>query len=263
MKPLVRRYGAKWYLAKQIVQKFPEHTLYVEPFCGSAACFFLKEPSQAEILNDKDHALMSVFETARTRPFELAAALWAMPYAQRNWRAAAKDAIEKSALYIAKSQQFYCGDLNTSTFSVDPGHDNKNKAHVWRDWFIRVFPVADRLKNAQLVSRDAVEIIREFGQRPDALIYCDPPYIGHESEYAESVDYAAFVEAAKNAKAAVIVSEYETATDVWTKAGFRVESMDYTSRAASGTHGKSKRVKEMLFIKNASASVPKKDGTQS
>jgi DNA adenine methylase len=44
--------GGKNRLASKIIEFFPEHQTYVEPFCGGAQVFFRKAPSKVEILND-------------------------------------------------------------------------------------------------------------------------------------------------------------------------------------------------------------------
>ncbi|WP_161802725.1 DNA adenine methylase, partial [Serratia sp. 506_PEND] len=43
--PIIPWVGGKRKLARQIVPLFPVHTCYVEPFCGGAALFFMKPPS--------------------------------------------------------------------------------------------------------------------------------------------------------------------------------------------------------------------------
>lgn len=243
----ILRYGGKSYLAKWIVSHFPAHRTYIEPFCGSGAVILSKEPSQAEIINDLDNRIVNVFEQLRSRPFELAALLWATPYAQENWRNIPQSEIEQAAMYIAKSKQFYAGNTGTSTFSLDAGHANKNKARVWADWFRRILPAAARLKDVQIVNRDAVDLVRDYAHLEDALFYLDPPYMGHEREYEFAVNYKAMLEAIKNIKGRAIVSEYPAAQIHFQ--GWRMETRTATTRARCGAHKmKADKKTECLFM---------------
>jgi len=244
----LRRYGGKVYLAKWIVSYFPEHTTYIEPFCGSASVFFAKEPSQAEILNDIDGRLIRAFEIMRERPFELAATLWATPYAQENWRERIDlGDLEKSALEIAATQQFYAGATHTSTFSVDAGHANKNKAHVWADWFRRILPAAARLKYAQILNQDALGIIERFAALEHSLFYVDPPYVGHEAEYGDSVCFEKLRDALSTVRGRVILSGTERETKYF-QTWRRVEK-PYVGRARTGRHKtKTKVYNECLYF---------------
>lgn len=246
----LRRYGGKVYLAQWIISHFPKHTTYIEPFCGSASVFFAKEPAQAEILNDIDDRIIQAFETLRSRPFELAAALWATPYAQKNWRREIPDGLERAALMIASSQQFYAGATNTSTFSVDSGHANKNKARVWADWFQRVLPAAARLKDAQILSMDALQVIGRFSDLEDACWFIDPPYVGHEDEYRHSVDFGALALALAGVKGKVILSGTEKEREFFPT--WRSVGREYVGRAGVGGAGhkkqKSKTYTEYLYL---------------
>lgn len=52
MKPVLKYPGSKWRIAGEIVARIPEHHTYLEPFFGSGAVFFSKEPSRIEMIND-------------------------------------------------------------------------------------------------------------------------------------------------------------------------------------------------------------------
>lgn len=58
--PIVPWIGGKRRLAKHILPLFTEHTCYVEPFCGAAALYFLKEPTKVEVINDINGELVNL-----------------------------------------------------------------------------------------------------------------------------------------------------------------------------------------------------------
>ena len=72
MKPILSRREARWGTSaanpdslKRIVERIPEHTCYVEPFCGGAWVYFTKPPSRVEILNDRDGELVNFWNVVR------------------------------------------------------------------------------------------------------------------------------------------------------------------------------------------------------
>lgn len=256
-KIIMKRYGGKVYLSRWIISHFPNHDIYVEPFAGSSAVLFSKEPSPNEVINDIDGELMQAYRIVKQNPYELAAMIWATPYASHNWREHQFEIsdIEKAALQIAKTQQFYAGATGTSTFSVDAGHANKSKSKVWADWFQRILPAFLRLKDVQILSEDAIKTIKRFEDRSDCLYYVDPPYNGHEKEYKDGVDYGALAEALKAVKGKVIVSGYPDCAIFFQD--WRQVEKDHTVRALTGRHKqKALKKKEMLFM-NFTPPTPK------
>jgi DNA adenine methylase len=63
--------GGKQRLAKRIIEIFPKHTTYVEPFAGGAQVFFHKEPSRVEVLNDLDGEVVNFFRVCQLHYEEL------------------------------------------------------------------------------------------------------------------------------------------------------------------------------------------------
>ena len=52
MSQIIRFVGSKWYAAQDLINAFPSHRVYCEPFGGSAAVLLRKPRSTIEILND-------------------------------------------------------------------------------------------------------------------------------------------------------------------------------------------------------------------
>lgn len=254
------QYGGKASIAKWITSHFPEHKVYLEPFCGSCSVLLAKPKSFIEIVNDLDARLISMFETLRSRPDELAAILWATPYSPENWRKAktTENELEDARLLVASGQQFYCGNGNTSTWAIDKSPAaHKPKPSVWADYCRRVLPFAARIKDVQILCEDAIKAIERVKDNKDALIYVDPPYLGHEDEYRFGVDYDRLVGVLNTCKAKVIVSEYESAVVRFPE--WNVVRKETAGRARTGAHNmKSKRKTECLIANFAlHASRPK------
>jgi DNA adenine methylase len=203
-----RQYGGKASIAKWVVSHFPQHRVYMEPCCGSAAVLLAKPRSFAEIVNDLDEVVMGMWKAIQSQPEQLAALIWATPYTAANWRGQPVGDIDQAVLLMAQGTQFYCGNGNNSTWSLDKSSaPHKPKSEVWADWFQRVLPAANRMRGVALLHEDALAAIQRVYNDSEALIYVDPPYVGHEDEYRYRVDYPAMVELLNSASAKVIVSE--------------------------------------------------------
>ena len=192
-----------------------------------------------------------MWRTIKSRPKELAALLWATPYANANWRdlPPPKD-IDQAVLLMAQGVQFYCGNGNSSTWSLDKcPAPHKPKSEVWADWFLRVLPAANRIRGVALLEEDALTAIeRVYKNGPDTLIYADPPYLGHEGEYRCRIDYPGMVKLLNEASAKVVVSECPTA-DAMFKGWNRIERIT-ARRAGIGRHHYRGRTKTEILYTN-------------
>ena len=63
--PIIPWIGGKRRLAKRIIPLFPEHTCYVEPFCGAAAIYFMKDQTKVEVLNDINGELVNLYRVVK------------------------------------------------------------------------------------------------------------------------------------------------------------------------------------------------------
>ncbi|MGI8375834.1 DNA adenine methylase, partial [Bacillus velezensis] len=79
--------GSKWSMTDWIISHMPEHKTYVEPFFGSGALFFNKQPSTIETINDLDSSVVNLFKVIRDHPEELARLIEWTPLSREEYYA--------------------------------------------------------------------------------------------------------------------------------------------------------------------------------
>jgi DNA adenine methylase len=82
LRPPVPYYGGKILLAPRLVQLFPSHVHYVEPYAGSLAVLMAKDRSPMETVNDLDGDLMTFWRVLRERATDLARVCALTPHAR-------------------------------------------------------------------------------------------------------------------------------------------------------------------------------------
>lgn len=181
MVPRILHYpGSKWSMAEWIISHMPPHTTYLEPFFGSGAVFFTKEPSGVETINDLDGEVVNLFRVIRERPEEMAFALRWTPYARDEYIAAqqpAEDELERARRFMVRCWQA----MRPKTCSISGWrcrHTMRDAFHVkqWNSLAARMEMVAERLRDVQIENSPAENLIPRY-QDKDVLIFADPPYV--------------------------------------------------------------------------------------
>lgn len=104
MKPVLKYPGAKNRIAPWIVSYIPRHEVYLEPFFGSGAVLFNKQPSRIETVNDIDGNIVNFFKVLRDRDNqeELIRTLKLTPYARDEYIAAYQNLDQDSKVEQAR-----------------------------------------------------------------------------------------------------------------------------------------------------------------
>jgi len=76
---ILRRLGNKKKIASEIIQHFPDHKIYIEPFFGSGGMFFNKPKAKYNIVNDLDSDVFNLFQVVMSQKSELEKAFYIMP----------------------------------------------------------------------------------------------------------------------------------------------------------------------------------------
>lgn len=175
--------GAKWQLSSWICEHLPPHTMYLEPFAGSAAIFFNKPKCPVELLNDINGEIGNLFRVVRDRTDEIIAAVEMTPWSREEWEASNNRSeglsdIERARLFIVQCWQSYgVKQAQRTGWKMDyTGLAKKYYASAWRRLPDRILSCVDRLRDAQIETRPALEVIKR-ARAKEVLVYADPPYI--------------------------------------------------------------------------------------
>lgn len=223
MKPPFAWYGGKTRLAPTIAGLLPPHRVYIEPFAGSCAVLFAKQPSDCEVINDLDGSVVNFFRVVRDRPEALERACRLSPYSRAEWRNCAEmdcpdaDSVERARRFWVRVTQSFAAKTGSgwscSTSRSPPASVSAIGAVA------RFEEVAARLRRVAIEQCDAVACIERLA-RPDAVIYLDPPYVmstrsvlgkrpaGDYLHELTDADHRRLAAAVHNTPATVVLSGY-------------------------------------------------------
>ena len=193
-RPALRYLGGKWLLAPWILQHFPHHRTYVEPFGGAASVLLRKARSHAEIYNDLDGDLVNLFQVLRVKAQaeELVRLVALTPFAREEFEASYEEAdepVERARRLVVRSFMGHgsnAANIERNTgFRADSTRNGTTPAVDWMNLPPALAMVAERMRGVVVERRPALDVIERF-DRPDTLTYCDPPYV-HETRSAKKV----------------------------------------------------------------------------
>lgn len=184
-RPALRYHGGKWKLAPWIVDHFPPHRIYVEPFAGAASVLLRKPKSYAEVYNDLDGAVVNVFRVLRNPETanELKRRCILTPFARDEFKDAYNDddgdEIERARKMIVRSFMGFGSASMTRThvtgFRKNSSRNGTIAAEDWANWPAQIPAFVERLRGVVIENKDALAVMRDH-DRADALFYVDPPY---------------------------------------------------------------------------------------
>lgn len=109
-----------------------------------------------------------------------------------------------------------------------------------------LFHVHERLRGVEIHCADALDVIAEWRDREDALLYLDPPYVhsarkganDYEFEMSDG-DHRRLLALLKGAKAKIIISGYDSPMYESELSGWKTARFDVTAFSATGKNGAS------------------------
>ncbi len=171
--------GSKRRLARCLLELFPLHTTYVEPFCGGAQVFFHKRPSPVEVLNDLDGELVNFLRVCQLHHQELVR--W-LRYAvtsrtlfdlYRRQDPSLLTDVQRAARFLYLQKTTWAGKVRGQTFEYRVSSPGRFLASNVSTLLERT---ATRLERVQLENGPYEQVLLRY-DRPTTLFYCDPPYV--------------------------------------------------------------------------------------
>lgn len=260
IRPPVKWYGGKRYLAKRIIAQFPPHRIYLEPFGGAASVLLNKEPVGVEIYNDIDLRISRFFRVLREQGEDFIRRASLIPYSQVEFEGAAEYPPSAPDLVLAlydftRWRQSFSGQGKSWSFTKARARGGMaGDVNAWWTAIEGLPATIDRLRRVQILCQSAFGAIPRF-DHPEALIYCDPPYV-HSTRGAgarrvyhgemSDADHGALANLLKRCDADVAISGYESELYCGLYGGWRKVVFDIANHAAKG---KSKaRERECLWM---------------
>lgn len=275
-RPALRYHGGKWKLAPWLIQHFPAHRIYVEPFGGGCNVLLRKKPSYAEVYNDLDREVVNLFRVMRDNGQRLRELLYLTPFAKEEFHAAfyqCDDPIEQARRTIARSfMGFGSASVTeykhntrigrpTTGFRANSNRSCTTPAHDWKNYPDAVPAIIDRLRGVVIDNKPALDVIAQHDSA-DTLFYCDPPYMAAARDkgvdYAHEMtdaDHAALADALLAIKGMAVISGYPSALyDRWFHNWERIERAAFADGARART--------EVIWLNPACAAALDRERTQ-
>lgn len=178
MRPIIPWIGGKRRLAPQILPLFPEHRCYCEPFAGAAALFFMKSPSEVEVINDVNGELVNLYRCVKHHLEEFVRQFkWAISSRQvYKWMQMTEPEtltdIQRAARFYYLQRLSFGARVDGQSFGTSTTSGPRlNLLRLEEDlsdaWM--------RLSQAHVEHLDWRSCIDRY-DRPHTLFYCDPPY---------------------------------------------------------------------------------------
>lgn len=208
--PIIPWIGGKRRLAPSILPLFGEHRCYVEPFAGAAALFFMKLPSDVEVINDINGELVNLYRVVQNHLEEFVRQFkWALSSRkvfewQKHSRVEMLTDIQRAARFFYLQKHSFGGIVENQSFgTATTSPPRLNLLRIEEE----LSAAHLRLNGAYIECLPWAACIERY-DRPHTLFYCDPPYwqtTGYGVEFTLD-EYKKMAELARTIAGTMIIS---------------------------------------------------------
>ena len=249
-------------MAKDIINIFPKHNMYVEGFGGAGHILFRKERSNLEVYNDLHNGLYLIFKFLRENNEEFISKLSLTPYSRQEFEDSKSWIYEENE--VERARKFYVRTMQSVAsnggWCYAKSKSRRGMCQSVSRWLGNIeenlSSAIERLKEVQIENLDVIDLIKKY-DKEDTLFYLDPPYITETRKQKKSYEHEMtdeqhreLVEILLNVKGKVILSGYDhpiydkLLDEGWKK----VVLGDYSKRSQKFNSGNLGEGKEFVWI---------------
>lgn len=203
--------GNKARFLELILNKFPRHSTYVEPFGGTGVVLLNKERTKYEVYNDLDSKVVNLYKVLRNKALkdDLLYALDFTPFSYeevKNSKIECEDLVENARRYLV--------NCFLSMHGTGRGFQNdSSKIKRFLNYHLEISKIHRRLQGV-IIEHRSWDRVCEIYDCKYGLIYMDPPYRSttcfDKKHYKNNFqDHQKIIDFAKSAKSTVLISGYE------------------------------------------------------
>lgn len=225
--------GGKYYSAAKIVAAFPppdQYRVFVDLFGGAGHVTLKKPPyKHLEIYNDSNVDLVNFWLQARDNTEALLERCASLPYSRvlyydyhrSLWSGEQFSPVERAARWFYVVRSSYLGKDHHVASGWSAGNKSDGSggdAQSYRSALDCFVFLRERMRFVLIDCRDFGAVLQQY-DRPNTLLYADPPYIGAEMHYRERFrweDHVRLAELANAAQAKMAISyALHPQLDIW------------------------------------------------
>jgi DNA adenine methylase len=242
----IRYFGSKGGFYNRIIEQFPkdEYNTYIEPFGGTYIVGLKKPLVQVELYNDLEKNVYSLYKVISNPDlFKEFKEKCDLVFYNDDIRKEFKEELKHELSIVDRAFYFFYVNRTSHNgiggFSVNT-HVRRNMSKAVSDYLSsidRLPELHDRLSKVIVSNVDGVDLIKKYN-KPNILIYCDPPYeqsTRTDARYKVDMDregHIKFIDAVIESESKILISGYDCelydklTENGFTKIQFEVKTMD-------------------------------------
>ena len=248
IRPVVKYHGGKYFLCRWLIEQFPEHDAYVEPFGGAATVLLNKPKETFEIYNDLEYGIYNLYWVVQNQLHDFLKMIEDFDYCQESWLKMQEimftpDLFNKmgrlgQAMCVYATRRMSRGGCGKQ-FSISKTrfyNGIEMNEYSWITMIPELKIISDRINKVELLNEPALDVIKKY-DKSNTLFYLDPPYPRHTRNSALNYikemtdkDHQDLIDVIKNCRGKVIISSYPN--PLYDNMGWRVLDKKITKHSS-------------------------------